>query len=84
MSIWEEPPHKKKRMTDFAWPPPLFLAGGLSLDASKGCGIPKGSPANPVADAIRKALRWSMDLCLERDMLSLYLSYFLVKPILTC
>ncbi len=65
MSICDEPPHKKKRMTDFALPPPMLFASRSGVFASNGIEEPTDRPAKPVADAIKNARRWSIELLFE-------------------
>jgi hypothetical protein len=51
MSMWEAPPHRKKRMVDLAG---FFRAGTKVLPEAA---APSGSPKQAVADAARKERR---------------------------
>src|SRR5688572_21817269 len=52
MSMWEEPPQRKKRMVDFAG---FFRGGGIA--AAPNAERPKLSPAKPTVDAARNVRR---------------------------
>jgi hypothetical protein len=65
MSICDEPPHKKKRITDFALPPPRLLDKRSGFFAISDREAPTDRPAKPVADATKKARRWSIELMWE-------------------